>query len=152
MIRMDYKLLIEQAQSLCESEPDAIANMANLSALLNEMMADLNWVGFYIYKENALVLGPFQGKVACTRLPHGKGVCMAALESNQTLKVDDVHAFPGHIACDSASKSELVVPIYNDGEPFGVLDIDAPIENRFSQDDVDGLTLLIETIKSSIVL
>lgn len=149
---MNYDLLIKQALSLIEDESDIIANLANISALLNESLPDINWVGFYIYKEDQLVLGPFQGKVACTRLFPGKGVCMAALESNKTLNVPDVHAFPGHVACDSASNSELVVPIFINTIPYGVLDIDSPLHSRFSDEDALQITSLIEQCKQKIFM
>ncbi len=130
-----HKLLIEQTAALIEDETDLIANLANIASLINMSYDNINWVGFYLYKDSELVLGPFQGKVACTRLKHGVGVCMKGLETNTTQNIADVHSFEGHVVCDAASKSELVVPIYIDSKPFGVLDIDAPIENRFSTDD-----------------
>lgn len=128
-------LLVEQIKSIIEDESDIIANLANISAIINMNYDNLNWVGFYIYKNNELVLGPFQGNVACTRLRHGVGVCMHALETNSTQNIPDVHQFKGHVVCDAASQSELVIPIYIDNKSWGVLDIDAPIKNRFSSDD-----------------
>lgn len=132
---MKDQLLINQVKAIIEDETDLIANLANISALINMNMEDINWVGFYLYKDNELVLGPFQGKVACTRLYHGQGVCMYALENKAVTNIADVHQFEGHVVCDSDSESELVVPLYKDGEAFGVLDIDAPIKNRFTKDD-----------------
>lgn len=131
----DRKLLIQQAQSVLENEPDAIANAANLSALIFEQVPRLNWAGFYFLRDDELVLGPFQGKLACTRIPMGQGVCGTAAAQRQTLRVDDVHSFDGHIACDSASESELVVPLVRDDRVIGVLDIDSPYRDRFDSDD-----------------
>lgn len=131
------KILIEQAKLFIEDETDDIAILANLSALFNESLEDINWVGFYLFKDDHLILGPFQGKPACIHLYPGKGVCSHAIETKRGLVVDDVHAFPGHIACDSASNSELVVPLFVDGNPYGVIDIDSPSFNRFSQEDLD---------------
>jgi L-methionine (R)-S-oxide reductase len=136
---MDYKLLDKQVNSLFENEADMIANMATMSALLFSELKDVNWVGFYFKKENELVLGPFQGKVACVRLPMGKGVCSASAEKKETVVVADVHHFPGHIACDSASNSEIVIPVIKEGKVIAVLDIDSPSQNRFSQEDKNGL-------------
>lgn len=132
---MEHTLLIKQVEALIKDESDLIANLANISALIKMSMPNLNWVGFYIYKDKELVLGPFQGKVACTRLFHGKGVCMHALENNKTTNIANVNDFAGHVVCDSDSKSELVVPLYIESKPFGVLDIDSPIFNRFSLED-----------------
>ena len=124
--------LARAAAALIQGESDAVANMANLSALIWQHTPDINWAGFYILKDGELVLGPFQGKPACMRIAIGKGVCGTAAAKKQTIIVPDVHAFPGHIVCDSASKSEIVVPILKkDGTLFGVLDVDAPILNRF---------------------
>ncbi|QIK69472.1 GAF domain-containing protein [Erysipelothrix sp. HDW6C] len=139
-------LIEQQTQALIEGETDHIAILSNISALLNEMLVDINWVGFYLFEEEHLILGPFQGKVACVHLYPGKGVCSAALEKRKTLCVEDVHAFPGHIACDSASNSELVVPMFVDGKPYGVLDIDSPTIGRFSQEDaktMEGVVMLL---------
>ena len=135
--------LSRAAGALIQGESDAVANMANLAALIWQYTPDINWAGFYIFKEGQLVLGPFQGKPACVRIALGKGVCGTAAAQKQTIVVPDVHAFPGHIACDSASKSEIVVPIIKkDGALFGVLDVDAPILNRFGpreQEDFEEL-------------
>ena len=125
-----YSLLLKQAEALVSSETDFIANTANLASLLFHDMDNVNWVGFYFYKEEQLVLGPFSGQPACTRIPIGKGVCGTAFAEQTTLIIDDVHSFEGHIACDAASKSEIVVP-FNTAEYQGVFDIDSPILNRF---------------------
>ncbi len=135
---MDHKLLIQQIESILEDETDSIANMANVSSIIKMNMPDLNWVGFYLYKEDQLVLGPFQGNVACTRLYKGKGVCSKAIETNTIQNIPNVDEFPGHVVCDAASKSELVIPLYINNKPYGVLDIDAPVYNRFSQEDQDA--------------
>ena len=132
---MDGALISRQIRSLSEEENGYVAVMANASALLNEALDDINWVGFYITRGEDLILGPFQGKVACVRIPHGRGVCGAAALRRETVVVDDVHAFPGHIACDSASRSEIVVPLMQHGAVVGVLDIDSPSLSRFSDED-----------------
>lgn len=138
-----YRQLIEAADALTEGEPDAIANMANVAALLWESLPELNWAGFYRNVSGELVLGPFQGRAACIRIPFGKGVCGTAAATLQPQRVDDVHAFPGHIACDSASQSELVVPIVGgDGRLIAVLDLDSPRKSRFDAADVDGCVKL----------
>lgn len=118
--------MLKQLHALLDGETDVIANLSNASALLNSFLTDVNWVGFYIWKEEQLVLGPFQGLPACIRIPNGRGVCGTAIKERKTQLVPDVQAFPGHIACDSASRSEIVVPIIVQGKPFGVLDIDSP--------------------------
>ena len=141
-----YRELSEAAVAVTEGEPDAIANMANLSALIFEALPDLNWAGFYRNVGGELVLGPFQGKAACIRIPFGKGVCGAAAASREVQLVEDVHAFPGHIACDAASRSELVVPIVHDGELIGVLDLDSPLPARFDGEDAAGCALLIQKV------
>ena len=133
-----YRDMLAALESLIAGEPDPIANMANASALLMEQMSDLNWAGFYRNVDGELVLGPFQGRAACIRIPFGKGVCGAAAATLQVQRVDDVNAFPGHIACDSASASELVVPIVRDGRLLAVLDLDSPIVGRFSEADEAG--------------
>ena len=139
-----YQLLQQQAQSLIEDETDLIANMANLSALLFNEMPDLNWSGFYILRDDVLVLGPFQGKVACVRIPVGKGVCGTAVASGAIQLVKDVHEFPGHIACDAASNSEIVLPVRHNGKIIAVLDIDSPSLARFDLDDQQGLAGLVQ--------
>lgn len=135
----DYALLAEQLRALSESEAHWLPLLANASALLYESLPGLNWAGFYLKEGESLLLGPFQGKVACVRIPWGKGVCGTAAAKNETQRVDDVHAFPGHIACDSASRSEIVVPIHRGGQVCAVLDIDSPLPGRFSAADQAGL-------------
>lgn len=134
-----YERLTQQALCLIEGETDLIANLANISALLNMELDDINWVGFYLFKDNELVLGPFQGKPACIRITVGKGVCGTAFSTKTVQRVDDVHQFAGHIACDAESNSEIVIPFYKNGELFGVLDIDSPNIARFSEIDEKGL-------------
>ena len=139
MRETDYKLLAGQVRSLLHGETDALANAANFVGLLYHALDDINWLGIYVLRGDELVLGPFQGLPACVHIPLGKGVCGTSAEQRQTLRVPDVHAFPGHIACDAASRSELVVPLINGGELLGVLDIDSPSTNRFSADDERGI-------------
>ncbi|MGR6834062.1 GAF domain-containing protein [Aliivibrio wodanis] len=134
-----YERLTQQALCLIEGETDLIANLANISALLNMELDDINWVGFYLFKDNELVLGPFQGKPACIRITVGKGVCGTAFSTETVQRVDDVHQFAGHIACDAESNSEIVIPFYKNGELVGVLDIDSPNIARFSEIDEKGL-------------
>lgn len=141
-----YRELIEAADALTAGEPDAIANMANVAALLWEALPDLNWAGFYRNVGGELVLGPFQGRPACIRIPFGQGVCGAAAASREPQRVDDVLAFPGHIACDSASRSELVVPILAGNELVGVLDLDSPIPGRFDKEDEAGCVTLAQRL------
>ena len=135
----NYNLLGKQLASLIEDETNLIAILSNTSALLNDNLDQINWVGFYLIENNELILGPFQGHPACVHISIGKGVCGTAVANNQTQLVDDVNTFPGHIACDANSKSEIVVPIHVDNEIIGVLDIDAPITQRFSKGDQQGL-------------
>ncbi|MEK8128264.1 GAF domain-containing protein [Paenibacillus filicis] len=131
-----YTLLLSQLEALIHDEPSRIANLANAAALLGQFLNNINWVGFYLLDaQDELVLGPFQGLPACTRIPVGKGVCGSAVQQARTLRVDDVHQFPGHIACDAASRSELVIPLVQDGTIVGVLDIDSPIEASFDAVD-----------------
>lgn len=139
-----YALLCAQLEALLTGEQDFTANAAQLSAFLFSELRDLNWAGFYLNRNEELVLGPFQGKVACVRIPFGKGVCGAAARTRTTQRVEDVHAFPGHIACDSASNSELVVPLVKDGALIGVLDLDSPRTGRFSEEDQAGVERLVE--------
>jgi len=146
-----YEALHAALTSLLSAENDQIANLANASALIFSTLPDLNWAGFYLYKSNELVLGPFQGRLACTRIKIGRGVCGTAALKNETLVVPDVEAFPGHIACDSASRSELVVPISVAGELFGVLDVDSPILNRFDSDDKLGLETFVAILVQSLL-
>lgn len=133
----NYEALLRQLDALLEGETSLIANLANASALLNQFLNEVNWVGFYLTEDDSgqLVLGPFQGLPACVRIPYGKGVCGTAAAKAETIVVADVHAFPGHIACDAASRSEIVVPLIKDGKVIGVLDIDSPIEDRFQETD-----------------
>ncbi|MDR9828670.1 GAF domain-containing protein [Vibrio sp. FNV 38] len=142
-----YQRLTKQAVALLESEKDLIANLSNLSALLNLELEDLNWVGFYLMKEDELVLGPFQGKPACVRIPIGRGVCGTAVAQNQVQRIHDVHEFAGHIACDAASNSEIVIPFSINGKIVGVLDIDSPSVGRFSEVDEQGLVFLMKEVE-----
>ena len=139
-----YAQLLAQARALVHGEPDRIANAANLSALVYHALPQLNWVGFYFYDGKELVVGPFQGLPACVRIPLSKGVCGAAASSRQTQRIEDVDAFPGHIACDSASRSELVVPLVHNGTLIGVFDIDSPVLARFDADDQLGLEAIAQ--------
>ena len=141
-----YQDLNSAARALVDGEPDAIANMANISALICQYVPDLNWAGFYRMVDAELVLGPFQGKTACIRIPLGQGVCGTAAKSGKTQRVADVHAFPGHIACDADSRSELVIPILQDGRVLGVLDLDSPSPDRFTAVDEQCLSRLIADI------
>ncbi len=142
-----YERLAKQAVALIETETDLIANLANISALLSLELTDINWVGFYLMKQDELVLGPFQGKPACVRIKIGKGVCGTAVSEDKVQRIDDVHQFEGHIACDAASNSELVVPFKINGEIAGVLDIDSPLTGRFSEIDEKGLVLMIQQVE-----
>ena len=146
----DYKLLAAQIRSLAEDEPNYIPVMSNASALLYENMEDLNWAGFYIMNKGSLMLGPFQGKVACIRIELGKGVCGTAAQNNETQLVKDVHQFPGHIACDSASNSEIVVPIHSEGKVVAVLDIDSPSLSRFDEADKEGLEQFVKALEETV--
>lgn len=145
---IDYELLTKQAASLIAGESDTTAVLANISALINDNLENINWVGFYLMKDNQLVLGPFQGKVACYRIPVGKGVCGTAAATGEIQRIDDVHQFPGHIACDAASESELVIPVYHQGQLLGVLDIDSPSLNRFDERDQQGLAALVDALQT----
>lgn len=142
-----YQQILEFSQGLMHGERDLIANCANLSALLWAALPDINWVGVYLYKDGELVVGPFQGRPACVRIALGRGVCGTAAQTRETQVVDDVNAFPGHIACDAASRSEVVVPLVLDGTLIGVLDVDSPTPGRFDDVDRDGL----ERIAASLV-
>lgn len=144
-----YRALAQQLQALFDGEADMIANAANMSALIYQMMPDLNWAGVYFLKGEQLVLGPFQGKPACVRIPVGRGVCGSAVERKSSILVEDVHAFPGHIACDAASRSELVVPIFRDGVTIGVIDLDSPLPSRFDADDQAGIERLVKIFAGS---
>ncbi|AUO11523.1 GAF domain-containing protein [Priestia megaterium] len=144
----DYELVIKQLRALLEGESNTIANLANASALLNQFLNEVNWVGFYLMEDGELVLGPFQGLPACVRIPLGKGVCGTAAQNQRTERIEDVHAFPGHIACDAASQSEIVVPMVKDGNLLGVLDIDSPIKNRFDEIDQQYLEEFVKELTS----
>lgn len=144
--RESYKLIQAQLKSLLENETIVISNLGNTSALLNLALHDINWVGFYLIKNDELILGPFQGRPACNHIPVGKGVCGAAVSQGKTQVVPDVHAFPGHIACDSESNSEIVVPIFVDNTIVGVLDIDSPVFNRFDEIDREGLEEVVRIL------
>ena len=141
-----YSLLLQQAEALISSEPDFIANAANIASLLFNNLENVNWAGFYILRGDELVLGPFNGQVACTRIPLGKGVCGTAFSENKTLVVKDVHAFDGHIACDAASESEVVVP-FSRPEFSGVLDIDSPIMNRFGENEKQFFEAIVKLLE-----
>ncbi|MEL7292292.1 MAG: GAF domain-containing protein [Pseudomonadota bacterium] len=142
-----YQRLTKQVIALIESESDLIANLSNISSLLNMELEGLNWVGFYLMKDGELVLGPFQGKPACVRIPVGRGVCGTAVSTNSVQRIYDVHQFEGHIACDAESNSELVIPFSIGGEVAGVLDIDSPHVGRFSEIDEQGLTFLMSEVE-----
>ena len=141
-----YRDLASALEGLVTGEPDAIANMANASGLIFETLPDLNWVGFYRNLDGELVLGPFQGRPACIRIKFGEGVCGVAAATRQIQRVEDVHAFPGHIACDSASNSEIVLPLIREGELLGVLDLDSPNKARFTDEDEAGLIRIAEIL------
>ncbi|GIN57732.1 hypothetical protein J8TS2_20510 [Lederbergia ruris] len=143
-----YELVIKQLKALLEGETNSIANLSNASALLNQFLDRINWVGFYLVENHELVLGPFQGLPACVRIPFERGVCGTAAASGKTIVVEDVNTFPGHIACDAASQSEIVIPIFKDGELFGVLDIDSPKKNRFDHTDQIYLEKFVRTLES----
>ena len=145
-----YELINAQVQALISGESDMIANMANIAAVLFNNLEQVNWAGFYLYKQEQLVLGPFQGQPACIRIPMGKGVCGTAASRRETMVVIDVHEFAGHIACDAASNSEVVVPIVVNDQLIGVLDIDSPITARFDDDDRVGLEALVSTFEASL--
>ena len=150
MYKTDYEMLTKQLTSLLEGEKHWLANLANTSALLFQELVELNWVGFYLLEGTELVLGPFQGKPACVRIPVGKGVCGTAAERREPIVVPDVHEFPGHIACDEASRSELVVPMITcEGELVGVLDLDSPVLNRFIAEDAQGLSKIVQCLLAS---
>lgn len=147
--RTDYDMLCRQMRELAEEEPFYMPLLANASALLFETLPKLNWAGFYLIREGELVLGPFQGKAACIHIAQGKGVCGTAAAENRTVRVQNVHEFPGHIACDSASRSEIVVPLRQNGKVVGVMDIDSPEYDRFSPEDQTGLEQVAAIIETS---
>lgn len=145
----DYSLLLKQTESLAKDSPELISLLANASALLFQELEDINWAGFYLVRDHELILGPFQGKVACTRIDKGKGVCGTAWETDRIQCVADVHLFPGHIACDSTSNSEVVIPIHFKNEVVAVMDIDSTIKNRFDEADCKGLTDIVKIIEGN---
>ena len=147
MKKEQYRIMNAQLESLIKDVPHYIANLANAAALLYYTLEDINWAGFYLMKDGMLVLGPFQGKTACIEIKVGKGVCGTAVERDEVMLVEDVHQFPGHIACDSASNSEIVLPIRVDGEIIGVLDIDSPILSRFDETDKEGLEEFVRILE-----
>lgn len=146
-----YDIVTKQLKALIEDETNLIANLANASALLYQFLPDVNWVGFYLVEDDNLVLGPFQGMPACVRIQKGKGVCGTALEKEQTIRVANVHQFPGHIACDAASQSEVVIPIFVNGTVFGVLDIDSPKLNRFTEEEQVLLEQFVKQLEKGLV-
>ena len=146
----NYNLLTKQLQSLIEDEQNLIAILSNTSAILNDNLDQINWVGFYLIENEELILGPFQGHPACVHIAIGKGVCGTAVAEDKTQLVKDVHAFPGHIACDANSKSEIVIPIHVNDEIIGVLDIDAPITDRFTNEDKEGLEVIVKVIEKKL--
>ena len=144
---MDYRTLCQQAEAMLQEEPWYVSAMSNLSALIMETMTELNWAGFYLMREGQLTVGPFQGKPACIHIAPGKGVCGTAAAGNETVVVPDVHLFPGHIACDGASESEIVIPIHREGKVAGVLDMDSPVKNRFAREDREGLEAFVRILE-----
>lgn len=144
----DYELIAKQIEMLLEADSDFVPVLSNAAAVLNEAMDRINWVGFYLMDRGSLVVGPFQGKSACIRIELGRGVCGAAAQQGKTQRVEDVHAFPGHIACDGASRSEIVLPIRSGGKIVGVLDIDSPEKGRFSESDERGLEAVVKALEA----
>lgn len=142
-----YGLLLKQLESLIEGETNTVANLSNASALLNVFLERINWVGFYMTEGDGLVLGPFQGLPACIRIPFGKGVCGKAAKEEKTIIVADVHQFPGHIACDAASRSEVVIPVFKDGKLFAILDIDSPEKDRFTEEEATHLEGFVKILE-----
>ena len=147
---MNYELLLGQAREILDADPWYVPALSNISALLMDSLPDLNWAGFYLVRGQRLVVGPFQGKPACIHIPVGRGVCGTAVSRDCVMNVPDVHEFPGHIACDSASSSELVLPLHAGGQPAAVLDMDSPLPARFSPEDEAGLKSLAELIESAV--
>lgn len=148
---IDYRLLKEQMDALTGTQSRPVPNLANASALLWQILPDLNWAGFYLMEDGALYLGPFQGKTACIRIPLGQGVCGTAAQKDQVLRVYDVYEFEGHIACDSASNSEIVLPIHDGDDVIGVLDIDSPLVGRFSEEDEEGLKEIVRVLEKNCI-
>lgn len=147
----DYRLLSRQAQEIIDADPWYVPALSNISALLMDALPELNWAGFYLLRGDRLVVGPFQGKPACVHIPEGKGVCGTSLAEDRTLNVPDVHQFPGHIACDSASNSEIVIPLHRDGKPAAVMDIDSPVYARFSEEDEAGLLAVAGILEKQVL-
>ena len=147
----NYQLMVQTIKAFLDGEPNIIANLSNAAAIMNEYVKDINWAGFYLMEDGELVLGPFQGKPACIRIPVGHGVCGTAAQKKETVIVEDVHQFPGHIACDAASNSEIVIPLVKDGEVFGVLDIDSPEFGRFGDLEKKYLEEVVAIIEASLV-
>ena len=145
----DYKLLAQQLKALAEEEPAYIPVLSNASALIMDNVEDLNWAGFYLMNRGSLLLGPFQGHVACIRIAPGKGVCGTAAQTDKTQRIEDVHQFKGHIACDSASNSEMVIPIHFAGKLVGVLDLDSTIQGRFSESDQEGMEQFVRLLEEA---
>lgn len=145
-----YRQLVDAAEALTAGEPDGVANMANIAALLWDFLPELNWAGFYRVVEDELVLGPFMGRPACIRIPMGQGVCGTAAKDAATQLIEDVHAFPGHIACDAVTNSELVVPVVRDGKVIAVIDLDSPAKARFDAEDASGIEALAAAIAKRI--
>jgi GAF domain-containing protein len=144
--KQQYEFINRGIKALLKDETDWLANLSNVTAFLNEVLSDINWVGFYLFREDQLILGPFQGKPACTRIVLGEGVCGTAAKKKQPILVEDVHRFPGHIACDLASRSELVVPFMKGETLLGVIDIDSPFLSRFDEEDKVGIVQMAEII------
>ena len=151
MQKTDYKMMLEQLRALVSQDPDYVTALSSAAAMLWESLDDINWAGFYLVRGEILAVGPYQGKVACIHIPKGKGVCGTAWEKNEIQLVPDVHQFPGHIACDSASNSEIVLPILHDGSVVAVMDIDSPSFSRFGEEDRDSLALLCDHLSRSLV-
>ena len=146
----DYEILAGQAGGILETEPWYVSAFSNISALVMAMLPDLNWAGFYLVRDGKLAVGPFQGKPACIHIAPGKGVCGTALARNETVLVPDVHQFPGHIACDGASESEIVIPVHDGEQVRAVLDIDSPVKGRFTAEDREGLEALVKIIEEKV--
>ena len=149
-MKTDYDILAAQVDSLVDNVPHFVANLANISALIFDTLDDINWAGFYLAEGGRLVLGPFQGKPACIEIPYGKGVCGTALASDKVMRISDVHCFEGHIACDAASSSEIVLPIHRDGAITAVLDIDSTSLDRFSSEDEEGLARIVQILERKV--
>lgn len=152
MKKVNYELLARQLEALAEEEQHYLPLLSNTSALLMETMDQLNWAGFYLMRRGELILGPFQGKPACIHIGMGKGVCGTAADEDRTVRVADVHLFPGHIACDGASSSEIVIPLHKEGKVVGVLDLDSPVKERFSQEDQQGLEFFVSVLEKLVDL